>query len=1157
MKLFRLTFPFLAASAVLAQSNPAQTSSLRLVSGTVNGQSVSPSNPSITVSPGAALSGSFTVQVDSTYASSSAMAMGATPTWGTHSTSFIDLGSFSTPVSGLNRTVPVNWTAPSTAGTYYIVVAFGGEFSAAALMSCTNWSYGNPVWNDGNDVADWSAATIATAMANGTVQVAYLYPTGMAQQYVPSTAIEVVVAAADPGSTSSLSLVSGTVNGQSVSSASPAITVAEGAALSGSFTVQIVSTYASNAVMSMGATPTWGTHSTSFIDVGGFSTPTNGLNRTVTVNWTAPTTPGTYYIVAAFAGEYSAAAVMSCTNWSYGNPVWNDGNDVADWSSATIEGAMSSGRAYVPYLLSAGMQQLYVPATAIRVVVGGTDPAATSSLKLVSGTVNGQSVSPSNPGVNVTAGTALSGSFVVQVNSTYPSSAVMSMGATPTWGTPSTSFVDLGGFSTPASGLNRTVTVNWTAPTTPGMYYIVAAFGGEYSAAALMSCTNWSYGNPNWNSGDAIADWSASSIESAISNGRVQVPYLFAAGTEQQFVDATAIRIVVSPANPPPTSSLKLVSGTVNGQSVSTATPGITVAPGAALSGSFVVQINSTYPSSAVVSMGATPTWGPHSTNFIDLGGISTPVSGLNRTVTVSWTAPKTQGTYYIVAAFGGEYSAAAVMSCTNWSYGNPVWNDGNDVADWSSTTIESAISTGNVQVEYLFSAGMQLQYVPATAIRIVVAIAPPTILLKVSGDNQTASTGTAFAQPLVVQANDGTGTAVPNVPVHFLASGPVTLSASSATTDGSGRAQVTVTAGSSAGAATVTAATDSLSAAFNLTVTAVTACNYFVNPLSESVAAAGGSVLLLVSTAPACAWTVVSNSSWISVSGSASITGSGAAEFTVSANTSTASRTGSLTIAGQTLTVTQAAGSQGPSITSITNAASWTSSALGVARGSYIAILGTQLGPSQSATSSGYPLPTVLGTGNVSVNISQGSTQSQAYLEYVSATQINAILPSALTAGSASVTVSYNGVTGPAYTIDIVDSSFGVFFTQQGGNAIAVVQNVQSATNYPLNMTAAPATPGEIIVIWGTGLGPIASADNATPPVGDVTTAVTITVGGKSASRQYSGRAPNFAGVDNVYAQLPSDVPLGCYVPLIVTVNGTVSNTTTISISADGTPCQ
>jgi hypothetical protein len=55
------------------------------------------------------------------------------------------------------------------------------------------------------------------------------------------------------------------------------------------------------------------------------------------------------------------------------------------------------------------------------------------------------------------------------------------------------------------------------------------------------------------------------------------------------------------------------------------------------------------------------------------------------------------------------------------------------------------------------------------------------------------------------------------------------------------------------------------------------------------------------------CTWTATSNAPWITITGGATGSGNGAVAFSVAANTG-ALRTGTITIAGQTFTVTQAA---------------------------------------------------------------------------------------------------------------------------------------------------------------------------------------------------------------------------------------------------------
>jgi hypothetical protein len=61
------------------------------------------------------------------------------------------------------------------------------------------------------------------------------------------------------------------------------------------------------------------------------------------------------------------------------------------------------------------------------------------------------------------------------------------------------------------------------------------------------------------------------------------------------------------------------------------------------------------------------------------------------------------------------------------------------------------------------------------------------------------------------------------------------------------------------------------------------------------------------VTTPSTCAWTAVSNASFLTVTQGASGTGDGVVQFTVAANTGPA-RTATLTITGTVITITQSA---------------------------------------------------------------------------------------------------------------------------------------------------------------------------------------------------------------------------------------------------------
>ncbi|HVQ37626.1 MAG TPA: M36 family metallopeptidase, partial [Pyrinomonadaceae bacterium] len=87
--------------------------------------------------------------------------------------------------------------------------------------------------------------------------------------------------------------------------------------------------------------------------------------------------------------------------------------------------------------------------------------------------------------------------------------------------------------------------------------------------------------------------------------------------------------------------------------------------------------------------------------------------------------------------------------------------------------------------------------------------------------------------------------------------------------------------------------------------------CTYSINPISASQPAAGGTGSVTVTAGAGCAWTAVSNATFITVTSGSSGSGNGTVNYSVAAN-SGASRNGTMTIAGQTFTVTQAAAGGG-----------------------------------------------------------------------------------------------------------------------------------------------------------------------------------------------------------------------------------------------------
>ena len=93
------------------------------------------------------------------------------------------------------------------------------------------------------------------------------------------------------------------------------------------------------------------------------------------------------------------------------------------------------------------------------------------------------------------------------------------------------------------------------------------------------------------------------------------------------------------------------------------------------------------------------------------------------------------------------------------------------------------------------------------------------------------------------------------------------------------------------------------------VTVTEAGVCGFSASPTSQSVGSSGGLSSVTVTAGNGCGWTAVSNASWITVTSGASGSGNGSVHYTIAANTSSTARNGTLTVAGQTITVTEAGG--------------------------------------------------------------------------------------------------------------------------------------------------------------------------------------------------------------------------------------------------------
>lgn len=244
------------------------------------------------------------------------------------------------------------------------------------------------------------------------------------------------------------------------------------------------------------------------------------------------------------------------------------------------------------------------------------------------------------------------------------------------------------------------------------------------------------------------------------------------------------------------------------------------------------------------------------------------------------------------------------------------------------------------------------------------------------------------------------------------------------------------------------------------------------------------------------------------------------------------------------------------PVITAIVNAASYAplgSPNSAIAEGSIFVVFGTELGPADLQTASGFPLSANLG--GTSIRITVGASAVDAILLYTSTSQVAAILPSNTPTGIGLLAVTYEGRTSQSAAFRIVRSAPGILAQNQAGGGPALAQNFNSSEDQPRNSLTRPARPGQMVTLWGTGLGPIAGNDAIAPAPQDMNVSLELTVGGKVAPVRYKGRSSCCAGVDQIVFEVPRDVE-GCFVPVVVRTGDFVSNFTTISVASNGQAC-
>ena len=257
------------------------------------------------------------------------------------------------------------------------------------------------------------------------------------------------------------------------------------------------------------------------------------------------------------------------------------------------------------------------------------------------------------------------------------------------------------------------------------------------------------------------------------------------------------------------------------------------------------------------------------------------------------------------------------------------------DVVNTTQASAESSITTANLTVgsittacDNTIAAGNVISSTPAagtsvpsgTAVDLVVSTGPCLPSVSWSSDSQTVSedvgTVTVTATLTETSASDVTvpftvsGTA--DTLDHDLVDGSILISSGNLSgsetfnvfddSDFESEETVTLTMGPPINANLGTI-TEHMVTIEDNDIT----CTYLIDSNSESYPVAGGTDSVTVNASDnSCEWTAVSNDSWITITSESDYTGDGTVSFDVSVNSTGAGRTGTLTIAGETLTIFQ-----------------------------------------------------------------------------------------------------------------------------------------------------------------------------------------------------------------------------------------------------------
>ena len=148
------------------------------------------------------------------------------------------------------------------------------------------------------------------------------------------------------------------------------------------------------------------------------------------------------------------------------------------------------------------------------------------------------------------------------------------------------------------------------------------------------------------------------------------------------------------------------------------------------------------------------------------------------------------------------------------------------------------------------------------------------------------------------------------------------------------------------------------------------------------------------------------------------------------------------------------------------------------------------------------------------------------------------------------SIVVAGNGRVSEPQPLSLALYAPGIFSVDASGTGQGDIYDV----NFKLVGESNPATAGQAIVIYCSGLGSVSNLPPTgvpTPltPLATTLTTPTVYIGGEAATVLYSGLAPGFVGLYQVNAIVPQLSAVGASTEVVIQMGSTISNSVTMAV--------